>query len=284
MGPSLPVALPGHHLKPLYPGSGLRVIPELQVTILPPIERMHRIPDAVARDPQISCNVVSHLVVVRHVIPHPMLDENVRRHVSGVCHRRGNLGVAKRCWQGQWGMRGVVKRVNRVVRRTGMVRVLAEHLQSQRASLHLVTKGPIVQRPRSAKRGNSREGGDLVIVRVSVRQLVHRLHVGHSPVVIRALLTPEHFHRCEEALLTVGRRLRQPLVAGRTQSLQHSPGIIVIRRAAEQRVVVTERLTPVGHRKIRVESLRRLELRDRLFPSEAMENCDPTQKMLLSLW
>ena len=123
-----------------------------------------------------------------------------------------------------------------------------------------------------------------MVIRVSLVQVSHGFHVGHTPFVVGPLPGPQRLDRGQEPLLTIGRRLFQPFFPTRSQSGQDGSWVVLIRcRTAKERVVVTERFSPVGEHKIWVQFLGRLELFDRLFPPEAVEDGHTTQEVLLGL-
>ena len=85
-----------HYRETLDPRPSLRVVAKLKVAVLTPVERVHRVTHTVARFPEVAGGVIGSLIVTGDQFPHPMLDEDMRRHMTRMGHGRSNLCVPYR--------------------------------------------------------------------------------------------------------------------------------------------------------------------------------------------
>ena len=244
---------------------------------------MYRVADAVTGLPQGARRLVRRLIVVRDQLPHAVLNEDVGRHVASVRDRRRDLRVAACGVERQRSMDRIVEGVNRVVRRSRVVRVLVEHLHRDGARPHLEPQRLIAECARSGQHRKRIERGHLVIVGVARIEPCHGLHVANPSFVVGAPLAPQRLDRFEEALLPVGRCLGGPRGTGRSEACEHRARILFIEigPTPEQWVVVAQGFAPVGEGEVRFDGLGGLELLDGLLPAEAVEDRDAAQEMRL---
>ena len=160
-----------------------------------------------------------------------------------------------------------------------MVGIALEHFGGQRASLHVVAERRVVERSAGAQQRERIESLDFVVVGELFVEALHGVHVGDTafaPVTV----APQRLDRDEEALLSFGWRLGQAGRRRRSEPRQHRARVFPILLGLE-RMVVGERLAPVGEGKIGLRRLGELELRDGLLPPEAVEDGNAAQEMLL---
>ena len=69
----------------------------LEVAILAPIEGVNGVAQALTRLPQVPGGIVGRLVVIGDVVPHPVLNEDVCRHVTRMRHRGSDVREPVRC-------------------------------------------------------------------------------------------------------------------------------------------------------------------------------------------
>ena len=279
--PRLAPALRHDRVEPFDPGSRLGVVASLQVAVLTPIERVHRVAHGIARLPEVAGRFVRGLVAAGYQVPHAVLDEDMRGHVAGVGHRRRNPGKNVRRRQGDRGVQRIIEGVDYIVRGAGMVGVPVEYAKGNRPGPHLESEAVVSEGPRAAQHGQRMEGGDLVVHRVLLVQTGHRLHVG-DPALAPSTFSPQVFDGFEKALFAGGGRLGPTFFRSGAQALQHCARRVGVGLGL-QRMIVGERLAPVGQRKVRIDGLRSLELPDRLLPSEAVKNGYAAQEVLLRL-
>ena len=125
---------------------------------------------------------------------------------------------------------------------------------------HLRPERVVVGGSCAAQQRQRVERRHLVVGRELLVQPLHGLHVGDAPGAPVGALRPQVLDRLEEALLTRRRRLGQPRCPVGPEPRQDRPRVLRVLLGVE-RVVVAERLAPVGHREVGLELLRRLELR-----------------------
>ena len=171
--------------------------------------------------------------------------------------------------------------MDRVVRRSWVVRVVGEEPESDRAGPDLQSHAQVTCGGDRAQNRECVEGGHLGVVRILSVESLHRLHISDAASDVFAL-APQHLDSAKETLLALGRRLGHALGLGRSQALKHAPWLIRV-HLRDQRMVVRKRLAPIRHGEIRIERLRLLELLDRLVPAEAVKNRDGAKKMLLDI-
>ena len=83
-------------------------------------------------------------VLVRDLLPHAVLNENVRGHVDRVRHGRNDLRVKERRVERERRVHRIVEGVNDVVRGPGMVGVAPDDVHRVRAGFHLGAEGIVV--------------------------------------------------------------------------------------------------------------------------------------------
>ena len=210
-----------------------------------------------------------------------MLNEDVRGHVYRVRDGGRDLREAVGGLQSERCVLRIVEGVDRVVRCSGMVRVVGEEAERDRAGSDLQAHAPVPRGCHCAQNRERVEGGHLGVVRILLVEPLHGLHISDAAIDVLAL-APQHLDRAQEALLTFGRSFRQALRLGRSQPLQCCTRLIGV-HLRDQRVVVRQRFAPIGHREIRIERLRLLELVPGLDPAEAVKNGDAAKEVLLDV-
>ncbi len=133
-------------LELLAPVPRLLQVASLQIAVVSPIERVHHVRDGVAGLPQVSCRRERRHVGRRDLPPHSALDEDVRRHVTGVRDGRRDLRVAARRVQRDRRVHRVVEGVDHVVGGAGMVRAASEDVEGDGAGAHVVAQVVVAQR------------------------------------------------------------------------------------------------------------------------------------------
>ena len=264
---------------PLDPHFRALQVAELQVAVLSPVGRMILVADFIARLPQVACGLVGRIVPHRDTVPHAMLYEDMGRHVTRVGDCGGDIRILERGFERERGVQRVVKGVDHVMRRAGMIVVVLEQLERQRTRAHVDTFAHVAGSGSAGQHGNRIEGFHFVIVGKFLVQVGHRLHPGKSAFRHAAGREGVGFRGLEKALLAFGRRLGEPLFAGRTKLHQRLAGPFV--HGAEKGMLVGEGFTPIGQRKIRVELLRLDERLARLGPAEAVQESHALDKVLL---
>ena len=136
----------GHPLEGLDALARAGVVAELQEAVLAPVARVRHVAGHVAGLPQLLADVEGAHVLVGDLVPHPVLDEDVRRHVDGVRHGRDDLRVDLRGLERQRRVHRIVERVNDVVHRAGVAWVALEHVHGQRAGLDVHARRAVVHR------------------------------------------------------------------------------------------------------------------------------------------
>ena len=106
----------------------------------------------------------------------PEGDEDVRRHVLRVTGRRRDAGIRPRGPQPERRVNRIVVGVNQIVRRAGMVRVIAEHRLEDRRGAHV--DGEVAALVRRAEERQRVERGGVRIVRIRRDGVRHRVGVG----------------------------------------------------------------------------------------------------------
>ena len=240
---------------------------------------MRHVSRRVARLPQVFGDPERANVLVRDLVPHPVLNEDVRRHVHRVRDGRNDLRVGERRLEGERRMHRIVERVNDVVRGARMVGVAPEHLHRERARLHLRPVRAVIRCPRRAQHRQRIKRRHFVVIGKLLVETLHGFHV-RDPARAPLAVAPECLDGLEESFFTRRRRLGQARGRVRSESRQDLAWILRVLFAG-QGVVVTERLAPVREREVRLGFLRELELRDRLLPAEAVQDRDGSQEVPL---
>jgi hypothetical protein len=101
----------------------------------------------------------------------------MRRHVLRVCGVGSDLGVEPRCIEAFLGDRRIVVKVNQVVRHARMLRLAHEDRIQDRCSFELIGVGFVSRRGRGVER-QCVVDLCLVVVRIALRQLLHRFGIG----------------------------------------------------------------------------------------------------------
>ena len=197
--------------------------------------------------------LVGGIVGSNDAFPHPELDEYVRRHVQGMGCSGRNLRVHLRGGQSQDGVFRVVVGVNDEVRCAWMLRIAREHLQRDRTGMHLPAK-PSITAADSAEQGEGIQRRNLVVFGKNLMQMLHGLGIGDVPGKLVAGAV-EDIHRFHEIPLASGRRLSRTGLRCRRIPGQGRMGRFAI-LFSPQRMVVAERLTPMGQSKNGVDGLR----------------------------
>ena len=115
------------------PPVGALEVAELEVAVLAPVECVDHVACAVAGLPQSDRRIVGGLVRIGDLLPHAVLDEDVRGHVARVGDRGRDAGEAARGRQGERRVHRVVEGVDRVMGRAGVVRIPVEQVESDRS-------------------------------------------------------------------------------------------------------------------------------------------------------
>ena len=140
--------------------------------------------------PQLLRHAERAQVLVRHEVPHPVLDEDVRWHVDGVRDGRNDLRVDVRGLERERRVHRIVERMDDVVHRARMVRVALEHVHRQCAGLDVHARRAIVDGARGAQDRQRIERLHLVVIRELLVEPLHRGHVGQAAVP-RVAFAPE---------------------------------------------------------------------------------------------
>ena len=254
-------------------------VAELQVAVLSPVGRMILVADFITRLPQVARGLEGRIVPHRDAVPHAMLDEDMGRHVTRMGDRGGDIRILERGFECERGVQRVVKGMDHVMRCAGMIVVVLEQLERQRTRLHVDALAHVAGSGGAGQHGNRIEGFHFVIVGELFVQVGHRLHPGEPAFRHAAWRQGVCFRGLEEALLAFGRRLGEPLFAGRAKLHQRLTGPFVHR--AEKGMLVGEGFTPIGQREVRVELLRLDERLARLGPAEAVQESHALDKVLL---
>ena len=263
------------------PLAGLRVVASLQVAVLPPVQRMDHVADALARIPERYRGLVGRVVRLRHAVPHAALDEDVRRHVPGVGNGGRDVGEAIGRRQRQRRVHRIVEGVDDVVGRARVIRIALEDAERDRSGQDVQPEGVVAERAHRLQQGQGVERGHLVVVRMLPVEPLHRFHVG-DPALLELALAEQFLDRVQEAQFTLVASLGRPLLARLAEPRQGFPRRVQI-PLGQQRVVVGERLTPVGEGEVGLDLLRGLKLFARLLVAEAVENRDAADEVLLRL-
>ena len=252
----------------------------LQVGILEPRQRVEVLAPArqVLLLRQIHCGLVRHNVRRHDVVPHPELNEDMRRHVQRVGSRRGDLRVGAGRGQREDGMVGIVERVDDEVRRARVFRIALEDVLGNRRRLHRGAHR-LLARPRRPEKRQRIERRNLVIARVLLVQSFHRRGIGDVARVLVAR-AEQHVDRLDEPSLAACRRLCGAPGRGRCQPLEHPAGRsdILLR---PQRMVVAHRFAPVGEREPRIALLRLAEGLGGRVELEIVQRFHPDEKSAL---
>jgi hypothetical protein len=151
----------------------------LQVPVLKPRQRVEIF--APARQllglRQIDSGLEGHDVRRHDVVPHPELDEDVRRHVQRVRGGRRDLGIGARGVETQNRVIRIVERVDDVVRGARMLRIALEDLLRDRRGLHRVACVADAGAP-GAEQRQCIQTRDFVVRRVFRVELAHDAGVG----------------------------------------------------------------------------------------------------------
>ncbi|MYH27689.1 MAG: hypothetical protein F4137_02300 [Acidobacteria bacterium] len=270
----------------------LGVVTALQVAILAPVERMRQIPgiEVPLRFRFVGVLPLEHLerrrvrggVRRRDVVPHPELDEDVRRHVQRVHDTGRDCGEARGRRQRDSRVNRIVEGVNDVVRGARMIRVVVEHPQRDGARLHVRAIRLVAIVARGGQQRQRVERLHLVIVGVGGGKPLHLVRVRDAAIGFLACAEEQGIHGADESLLALGRGLGQPGLPVRPQPLERLPRQVPLLEALEG-VVVTHRLAPVGHGEVRSQGLGLTELQSRILEAEAMEHRRAAEKMDLSI-
>ena len=220
-------------------GLGLLVLPELQIGI-----------DHVVHAVQL---IVERLVQLRdtrgfgvgrdRLLPVADAREDVRGHVLGM--RRGwrDLGIASRGIEALLGDRRIVVEVNEIVRDAGMLRLaLGDRLEDCRA-LELVGVGLVGRRGRCVERERVMDLR-LVVLRILLCQLLHRLGIGHDARAVIELLVVGVHDRERVDIVALALRLGADALA-----LRNGGGAVgeILRRRRHVRVPEqAQRNAPIG--------------------------------------
>jgi hypothetical protein len=210
------------------PLARIGVLAELQEAVVTPVGAVRHVPRRVAGLEEIARHAERAHVLVRDLVPHAVLNEDVRRHVDRVRDGRDDLGVDVRGLERQRRVHRIVERVNDVVHRARMVRIPLEHAEGERSGLHLQPQAVVGQRSRAAEQRQRIERGHLVIVGELPVQPLHRLHVGDLARTPVGSLGPELLHRLEEPAFACGRRLRQARSAIGAEASEHLARVLVV--------------------------------------------------------
>jgi hypothetical protein len=198
--------------------------------------------------------------------------------------RGRDLGVAAGRRQAEDGVVRIVERMQDVVRRARMVGFPVEDLLRDRGCPHPgAQSGWILGRPgigaapvSDPEQGKRVEGGSLEVVRVRAMDCIHRGAVG--PVAVGFLaFAVQRPHRVQVGLFArAGRRC-----CG--QPGQDRTGRRSVLRVAPERVVVGQRLAPIGHGEVRLDPGGGAELLQRDRVPERMQCRDATHEVGLGL-
>ena len=168
------------------------------------------------------------------------------------------------------------------MRSTGVIGVCAEYLEGDRAREHAGAKALVTHGPSGTQERQSVEGRHFLIFGEALVETTHGLHVGDAALGGARLSHEERLHRGDVPLLLRRGGLRQALLGRRAEPQQDVHRVVPI-LLGHQWMVVAERLAPVGHGKVRLQLLCRLELLNRLLPAKAVQDSRAAQEVLLGL-
>ena len=113
------------------------------------------------------------------ILPVADAGENVRRHVLRVCRRGRHLGVASSGRKPVLRERGRIIKVDQIMGDSGMLRLTRPNLLQNCRSLKLIGISLVGRRRRDVESQCVIDLG-FIIMRIALRQLVHRLEVGQN--------------------------------------------------------------------------------------------------------
>ena len=178
----------------------------------------------------------------------PQGEVDVRGHVQGM-HRGGrNFGVNVRGAQTQRRMHGVVVAVNIVMQHAGVSRRPVHQCLGNGAGLHELIEIPPVMAGSQYRQGIQRTG--IHVLRPGLADRFQRRAVGVIPFPAIPF-TKQDVHRTDIRFFAFSLRFVHPFPGSRRQLFQHGPGrgqVLLV----PQRMFMGQRLTPVGHDKVRV--------------------------------
>ena len=191
----------------------------------------------------------------RGLIPHAQRHIDVRGHVQRVRRGRRNLRIRIGVAQAERGVHWIVVRVDQVVRRAGMLRVLRVDLFHQRGGLHVDGEVPAVVA--GAEQRQCIERRDLIVLRKLLVHAAQLLGIGQVAGQLIAGAVQAVERRQPFFFLGGGRLGPTRLGCGRQAGER---GVRLLRRRLlPYGVVVGHGLAPIRHRKSRVRLLRLLE-------------------------
>ncbi len=170
--------------------------------------------------------------------------------------------------------------MNGVVRGARVIGFAIKQLQRDGAGQNALALPGLADGTAGADQRQGVKRRDFVIVRMGLVQIAHALHIGRAPGLQIAVAIEQRIHRPKEPLLPRRGRFRKTCVQGRAKPLQDLLRSLPV-HFRQQRMVVAQRLAPVGHREIGIRRLRRLEFRNGLLPAEAVQNGGAALEMLL---
>ena len=160
-----------------------------------------------------------------------------------------------------------------------MIRIPLEYFHGDRACPDVHPKGGVTGGAHRGNRGQRVVRSHLVVFGVFLVQTAHGFHIANLALGDTSF-APQRLDRLQKALFQIRGGFRKPFFRRCSQPLQHRTRRIQI-LVTEERMVVAETLTPVGHSEVRVQLLCRLEFGDGLLPSEAVQNGGTTQEPCL---